>query len=46
LVSHFSKIGTFQAVEVQDGIDMLASLNEYLRNHNMSQLVRTRLAER
>ena len=41
LVSTYTKVGPYHIVEFQNGVDMLKSLNEYLRSHNMSQLVRT-----
>ncbi len=41
LVSHFSKVRNFELVETQNGVDLLKSLNDYLRANNMSQLVRT-----
>lgn len=44
LISRFTKVGPFEPVETQDGVDLLKSLNEYLRTHNMAQLVRTEAA--
>lgn len=41
LLSRFTKVGNFEPVEVQDGVDLLKSLNNYLRAHTMSRLVRT-----
>lgn len=40
LVSRFSKVRNFQIVETQDGVDLLRSLNDFLRSNNMSQLIR------
>ncbi len=40
LDSRFTKVGAFEPVESQDGVDLLKSLNDYLKTHNMSQLVR------
>jgi hypothetical protein len=40
LVSRFTKVGPFVPVATMNGIDLLKSLNDYLRAHNMSQLVR------
>ncbi|PWU03236.1 MAG: hypothetical protein C5B53_00725 [Candidatus Melainabacteria bacterium] len=42
LVSRFIKVGTFEVIEAQGGVDLLKSLNDYLRANHMSQLVRTR----
>lgn len=41
LVSRFSKVGPFVPVANLNGIDMLKSLNDYLKAHNMSQLARS-----
>lgn len=41
LVSRFAKVGSFEPVETQNGVDLLKSLNDYLRTHSMAQLVRT-----
>jgi hypothetical protein len=40
LVSRFTKVAPFAPEVTHNGIDMLNSLNDYLRAHNMSQLVR------
>lgn len=40
LISRFTKVGSFEPIEIQDGVDLLKSLNDYLRAHNMSQLIR------
>jgi hypothetical protein len=40
LVSRFTKVGPFVPKVTHNGVDMLKSLNDYFRAHNMSQLVR------
>jgi hypothetical protein len=41
LVSRYTKVGPFVPVSTLNGVDLLKSLNEYLRAHNMSHLVRS-----
>lgn len=40
LISRFTKVRSFEPVEFQDGVDLVKSLNEYLKTHNMCQFVR------
>lgn len=41
LVSRHTKVAAFVPEATRNGIDMLQSLNDYLKSHGMSQLVRT-----
>lgn len=45
LISRFTKVRSFEPVEFQDGVDLVKSLNEFLKTHNMSHLMRKTAAD-
>lgn len=40
IISHYDKTSNFEPIASKQGVDLAASLNEYLRTHNMSGLAK------